>query len=202
VRSLATAAAAAALSYVPAGLLLIRWKGMSQADEFGFRRSSSVVGGLRRKEVDVARTGRTILLGVAAGTAMALALFVTGAVAARLVYGPQMVPEGKFTADQVSAGYFFWTKLLIGVFFGILLSVLYERLPLARRIRTAREGLLYAFLLWVVVYLWGFSHPFVYELRWSIDRNQVFWMVYTLGGFLGLGLAFGGLRTRLLGQAA
>jgi hypothetical protein len=139
---------------------------------------------------------------VTVGVVMALALFVTGAVAARVVYGPQMVPEGKFTADEVNAGYFLWTKLLIGVFFGVLLSLLYERLPLARRISTARDGLLYAFLLWLVVYLWGLSHPFVYELRWSIDRHQVFWMVYTLGGFLGLGLAFGGLRRRLLGRFA
>jgi hypothetical protein len=150
----------------------------------------------------MARISRTLLLGVTVGVVMALALFVTGAVAARVVYGPQMVPEGKFTADQVNAGYFLWTKLLIGVFFGVLLSLLYERLPLARRISTARDGLLYAFLLWLVVYLWGLSHPFVYELRWSIDRHQVFWMVYTLGGFLGLGLAFGGLRRRLLGRFA
>jgi hypothetical protein len=150
----------------------------------------------------MARISRTLLLGVTVGVVMALALFVTGAVAARVVYGPQMVPEGKFTADEVNAGYFLWTKLLIGVFFGVLLSLLYERLPLARRISTARDGLLYAFLLWLVVYLWGLSHPFVYELRWSIDRHQVFWMVYTLGGFLGLGLAFGGLRRRLLGRFA
>jgi hypothetical protein len=160
------------------------------------------LGGQKREEVDMARMSRAILLGVVAGVAMALALFITGAVAARLVYGPQMVPEGKFTADQISAGYFLWTKILIGVFFGVLLSVLYELLPLAKRISRAREGLLYAFLLWLVVYLWGFSHPFVYELRWSIDRNQVFWMVYTLGGFAGLGLAFGWLRTRLLGRLA
>jgi hypothetical protein len=150
----------------------------------------------------VTKIARTILVGVAAGVAMALALFLTGAVAARLVYGPQMVPEGKFAADQISAGYFFWTKLLIGVFFGVLLSVLYELLPLAKRISRARDGLLYTFLLWLVVYLWGFSHPFVYELRWSIDRNQVFWMIYTLGGFVGLGLAFGGLRRKLLGRFA
>jgi len=147
----------------------------------------------------MARMRRTILLGIAVGVAMTLGLFMTGAVAARLVYGPEMVPEGKFTADEVNAWYFLWTKLLIGVFFGILLTVLYELLPLARRIANIRDGLLYAFCVWTVVYLWGFSHPFVYDLRWSMDKNQVFWMVYTLGGFLGLGLAFGGLRRRLLG---
>jgi hypothetical protein len=147
----------------------------------------------------MARVSRTILLGIAVGGAMTLGLFVTGAVAARLVYGPQMVPEGKFTADQVNAWYFLWTKLLIGVFFGILLTVLYELLPLTRRIANVRDGLTYAFFVWAVVYLWGFSHPFVYDLRWSIDKDQIFWMVYTLGGFLGLGLAFGRLRRRLLG---
>ncbi len=146
------------------------------------------------------RVGRVIVLGVAAGVVMALALFITGAVAARLVYGPSMVPEGKFTADQINAGYFLWTKLLIGVFFGVLLSVLYEMLPLAKRISGVRAGLVYAFLLWVVVYLWGLSHPFVYEMHWSMDRSQVFWMVYTLGGYLGLGLGYGGLRGRLLGR--
>jgi hypothetical protein len=148
------------------------------------------------------RMSRTILLGVAVGVVMALALFMTGAVAARLIYGPQMTPEGKFTADQVNAGYFLWTKLVIGVFFGVVLSALYEMLPLARRISGVRDGLLYAFLLWVVVYLWGLSHPFVYEMHWSIDKNQVFWMVYTLGGYLGFGLAFGGLRKRILGRLA
>jgi hypothetical protein len=112
-------------------------------------------GGQGKKEADVARLIRTILLGVGAGVAMTLGLFMTGAVAARLVYGPQMVPEGKFTAEQINAAYFLWTKLLIGVFFGVLLSVLYERLPLARRITKAREGLWYAVLLWLVVYLWA-----------------------------------------------
>jgi hypothetical protein len=110
---------------------------------------------------------------------MAFALFITGAVAARVVYGPQMVPEGKFTADQISAAYSLWTKLLIGVFFGVLVSVLYELLPLAKRVRGPRDGLLYAILLWLVVYLWGLSHPLVYEMRWSIDRNQVFWMFWS-----------------------
>jgi hypothetical protein len=148
----------------------------------------------------MSRVSRVVALGVAAGVVMALALFITGAIAARLVYGPQMVPEGKFTADQVSAAYFLWTKLLIGVFFGVVLSALYEMLPLTRRIAGIRDGLLYAFLLWVVVYLWGLSHPLVYEMRWSIDKNQIFWMVYTLGGYLGLGFAFGGLRKRLLGR--
>jgi hypothetical protein len=159
-------------------------------------------GGQGKKVADVARLIRTILLGVGAGVAMTLGLFITGAVAARLVYGPQMVPEGKFTAEQINAAYFLWTKLLIGVFFGVLLSVLYERLPLARRITKAREGLWYAVLLWLVVYLWGFSHPFVYDLHWSMNRDEVFWLVYTLGGFAGLGLAFGALRRRLLGPLA
>jgi hypothetical protein len=150
----------------------------------------------------MSRVSRVVLLGVAAGVVMAVALFITGAVAARLVYGPRMVPEGKFTADQINAGYFLWTKLLIGVFFGVVLSALYEVLPLAKRLAGARDGLLYAFLLWAVVYLWGLSHPLVYEMQWSIDKDQLFWMVYTLGGYLGLGLAYGALRTRILGRFA
>jgi hypothetical protein len=148
------------------------------------------------------KLGRTILIGAIAGLGMGLALFIAGAVASRLVYGPQMAPEGKFKPEQINALYFIWTKLLIGGFFGVLLSVLYERLPLSKRIGGAAEGLRYAFLLWLVVYLWGLSHPFVYDGYASLDRNQLFWMVYSLGGFLGLGIAFGWLRRRWSGSAA
>lgn len=140
---------------------------------------------------------RTILIGVIAGLAMGLALFITGAIASRFVYGPQMAPAGKFKPDQINASYFIWTKLVIGMFFGVLLAVLYERLPLAKRIGGVLDGLKYSFWLWLVVYLWGLSHPFVYTMHESLNKDQFFWMVYTLGGFLGLGIAFGWLRKRL-----
>ncbi len=136
---------------------------------------------------------RTILVGLVAGLIMGVALFITGAVASRIVYGPQMAPEGKFKPEQLNAWYFIWTKLLIGAFFGILLSILYERLPLSKRIGSVFEGLKYSFLLWLVIHLWGLSHPLVYE---SLNRHQFFWMVYTLGGFLGLGTAFGWMQGR------
>ena len=146
------------------------------------------------------KLGKTILTGVLAGLGMGIALFLTGAVTARLIYGPQMAPTGKFRPEQISACYFSWTKLLIGSFFGVLLSVLYEALPLSKRISGALAGLKYAFPLWVVVYLWGLSHPLVYEGCASVlNRNQLFWMVYSLGGFLGLGIAFGWLRKGLCG---
>lgn len=141
---------------------------------------------------------RTLVTGLLAGLVMGLALFITGAVAARLVYGPQMVPTGKFRADQINPWYFIWTKALIGVFFGVLLSVLYEALPLSKRIGSALEGSRVTFLLWLVVYLWGLSHPFVYEgYATVLNRNQLFWAVYSLGGFLGLGAAFGWFRNRV-----
>ncbi len=141
---------------------------------------------------------RAVLTGLLAGLAMGLALFLTGAVAAFVAYGPQMVPEGKFKPEQINAWYFFWTKLAIGAFFGMLLSLLYEALPLSRRISGTLQGLKYSFALWVVVYLWALSHPLVYDAGLAaLSRNQLFWMVYTLGGFLGLGAAFGWLRRRL-----
>jgi hypothetical protein len=147
------------------------------------------------------KLGRTIMVGIIAGLVMGAALFITGAVASRLVYGPQMAPAGKFTPQQLNPWYFIWTKLLIGAFFGVVLAVLYEGLPLSKRIGGVLGGLKYSFLLWLIVYLWGLSHPFVYSLHESLNRDQFFWMVYTLGGFLGLGVAFGWLRTRLAGSA-
>ena len=148
------------------------------------------------------KLGRTLSLGLAAGLVMGVALFVAGAVAARLFYGSQMAPEGKFEPEELNAWYFIWTKLAIGAFFGVLLGILYESLPLSVRIGRARDGLKYAFFLWMVVSLWGLSHPIVYESRGSLSTDQLFWMVYTLGGFLGLGAAYGAFRERLLGNQA
>ena len=132
---------------------------------------------------------KAVVVGVIAGLAMGLSLFVVGALASRVVYGPQFAPAGKFEPHQLNAWYFLWTKLVIGVIFGLLLTVLYELLPLARRIASVTGGLTYAACLWLVVYLWGLSHPLVYATVSA--RDQLFWLVYTLGGFLGFGAALG-----------
>ena len=132
---------------------------------------------------------KAVVVGVIAGLAMGLSLFVVGALASRLVYGPQFAPPGKFEPQQLNAWYFLWTKLVIGVVFGLLFTLLYELLPLARRIANVTGGLTYAACLWLVVYLWGLSHPLVYGTV-SV-RDELFWLVYTLGGFLGFGAAFG-----------
>ena len=144
---------------------------------------------------------KATLIGVLAGLVMGVSLFVVGGVASRVVYGPQMAPEGKFEPEQLNALYFIWTKLVIGVFFGVLFSLLYRALPLSRRISSATDGLKYAFWLWVVVYLWGLSHPLMYESPLDV-RNQVFWLIYTLGGFVGYGLAFGQAHKRHARSAA
>jgi hypothetical protein len=144
--------------------------------------------------------GRIVLVGVIAGLLMGVFLFVTGAVASRVVYGPEMAPEGKFDAEQLNPLYFIWTKLLIGVVFGVFIALLYERLPLSNRIDGPVMGLKYSFWLWLVIYLWNRSHPWVYE---SPELpNQLFWLIYTLGGFLGFGLAFGYVYNRLYTTAA
>jgi hypothetical protein len=132
---------------------------------------------------------KVVALGLAAGLVMGLSLFIVGAIASYLVYGPQFAPEGKFEVEQLNAWYFMWTKLVIGAVFGVLLTLLYELLPLSRRMTGIIDGLTYAACLWLVVYLWGLSHPLVYETV-SV-RDQVFWLVYTLGGFLGFGGALG-----------
>ena len=77
---------------------------------------------------------KAIVVGVLAGLVMGVSLFVVGGVASRVVYGPQMAPDGKFEPEQLNAWYFIWTKLVMGVFFGVLFALLYETLPLARRI--------------------------------------------------------------------
>lgn len=132
---------------------------------------------------------RALLAGLVAGLVMGVALFITGAIASRLVYGPQMAPEGKFEPEQLNPWYFIWTKLLIGAVFGMLVSALYCRLPLSRFIRGGLSGAKYAFWLWLIISAWSLSHRITYE---TLEvRNQVFWLVYTLGGFLGLGFGLG-----------
>jgi hypothetical protein len=78
--------------------------------------------------------------------------------------------------------------MLIGVFFGIVFTAIYAWLPMSQQGRFC-SGLLYGFLLWLVISLWDLSHPLVYGPLHL--QNHTFWMVYTLGGFLGYGLAVG-----------
>ena len=106
---------------------------------------------------------KVIIKGIFSGLVMGIALFITGAVASRIIYGLQMVPEGKFFPDQINAFYFIWTKLAIGCFFGILFTWIYAKVLPVMKLRGAYGGLLFGFALWLVVTLWGLSHPLVYE---------------------------------------
>jgi len=135
------------------------------------------------------------LAGGTAGLFMGLVLFIAGAVASRIIYGPQFAPDGKFEPSQINPLYFVWTKLAIGCVFGILLSLFYAGIPLADRLVTVRRGLKYGLVLWLVVWLWNISHPIVYGS--AVGRDQIFWLVYSLAGFLGLGGALGFMRRRL-----
>ncbi|MDI6807556.1 MAG: hypothetical protein QME66_01055 [Candidatus Eisenbacteria bacterium] len=132
---------------------------------------------------------RALLIGLVAGLVMGFALFLTGAMASRVVYGPQLAPEGKFEPEKLNAWYFLWTKLVIGAVFGMLVAVFYGKLPLSTRIQGGLSGAKYAFGLWVIVSVWSLSHRVAYETLET--QNQIFWLLYTLGGFLGLGFGFG-----------
>ena len=127
--------------------------------------------------------------GSIAGLVMGISLFIGGAILARIFYGPQMAPEGKFKASQMNPFYFIWTKLMIGIIFGIIFTFLYEKLPLVKRISSIRKGLKYAFFFWLIISLWNLSHPVMYE---TFDfQNNIFWLLYTLCGFAGYGLTIG-----------
>ena len=65
---------------------------------------------------------KILLKGTISGLIFGLALFIIGAITARLVYGPEMMPDGKFEPEQINAWYFIWTKLVLGVFFGIIFT--------------------------------------------------------------------------------
>ncbi|MGA9118997.1 MAG: hypothetical protein WB699_06490 [Bacteroidota bacterium] len=140
---------------------------------------------------------RVVTDGTVAGLAMGVFLFIGGAVLSRIIYGPQFVPPGKFEPEQINAFYFIWTKLLIGWLFGILFTVAYEILPLRTRFTGAIQGLKYGLGFWFLTSLWNLSHPIVYG---SVNvPDQIFWMLYQLVGFLGLGAVLGyinGRRTR------
>jgi len=133
--------------------------------------------------------GKILLTGTIAGLVMGIALFLTGAIAAFFIYGPQMAPEGKFEPSQMNPAYFIWTKLLIGWFFGLLFTYIYAKLRSHLPSKGALRGVIFAFSLWIVISLWGISHPLMYET--IVTRNQLFWHIYTLGGFLAYGATVG-----------
>ncbi len=132
---------------------------------------------------------RIIVIGIVAGLIMGIALFIAGAVFSRIIYGPQFAPPGKFEPEQLNAWYFIWTKLLIGIFFGILFLTFYESLPISKRLNSGLSGLKYGFFFWFIITLWNLSHPLIYG---SINnKDQLFWLVYSLCGFLSFGFATG-----------
>lgn len=137
---------------------------------------------------------RVLLAGAFSGLAMGVTLFIAGAIFSRIIYGPQFAPAGKFDAEQLNAWYFIWTKLLIGLFFGILFIGAYELLPLKHRFQNGRSGLIFGFLFWLVQELWNISHPLIYG-NFS-PRNELFWAVYTLCGFLMFGFLVGRFYAR------
>ena len=132
---------------------------------------------------------KSIVAGIVSGLVMGIVLFIAGAVFSRIIYGPQFAPPGKFEPEQLNAWYFIWTKLVIGMFFGVFFTLLYEGLPISKRIAGGLAGLKYGFLLWLAISLWNISHPLVYG---SINnRDQLFWLVYSLWGFLAFGYTAG-----------
>lgn len=134
-------------------------------------------------------TKKILITGAVSGLAMWISLFIAGAIFARITYGAEMVPEGKFDESQINAFYFIWTKLAIGIFFGILFTTLCELSSLSKKIIGPLKGLKYAFVFWLVMSLWNLSHPLVYgPIDWA---DQLFWLIYTLFGFLGFGLTLG-----------
>lgn len=132
---------------------------------------------------------RTIKFGIYSGIVMWISLFIGGVILARIIYGPDMAPEGKFDESQMNAFYFIWTKLVIGIFFGILFTAVCDALSFSKRILGPLKGLKYSFVFWLIMSLWNLSHPLVYG---PIDyTDQIFWLLYTLAGFLGLGSTLG-----------
>ena len=138
---------------------------------------------------------RIISIGMISGIVMGVSLFIGGAIFSRIIYGPQFAPPGKFEPEQLNAWYFIWTKILIGIFFGILFTLLYERLPLSKKLNSALVGLKYGFFLWLAIFLWNISHPLIYGA--FNNKNELFWLLYSLCGFLGYGYTLGYLYRRI-----
>ncbi len=137
---------------------------------------------------------RVITAGVASGLMMGVVLFIGGAIFSRIIYGPQFAPPGKFRPEQINAFYFIWTKLLIGCFFGLLFTFVYEMLPLRTKIAGLFSGMKYGFVFWLLVSLWNLSHPLIYG---SVNvPDQIFWLLYSLVGFLAFGATLGAISKR------
>jgi len=137
---------------------------------------------------------RAIKAGIISGFVMGITLFIAGAIFSRIIYGPQFAPPGKFTAEQLNVWYFIWTKVLIGIFFGIIFTLLYEILPLSKRLHGAGQGLKYGFIFWLAISLWDISHPLIYGS--FNNKDEIFWLLYSLSGFLAYGLSLGYLYKR------
>jgi hypothetical protein len=134
-------------------------------------------------------TKKTVTIGMISGLWMGVALFIAGALFSRIIYGPQFAPPGKFKPEQMNPFYFIWTKAVIGIIFGILFTIFYEKLPLSKRLSGPLQGVKYSFLFWLLINAWAISHPLVYGSIWN--KDQLFWLVYTLIGFLVYGLTLG-----------
>jgi len=137
---------------------------------------------------------KIISIGMISGIVMGISLFIGGAIFSRIIYGPQFAPPGKFDPEQLNAWYFIWTKILIGIFFGILFTFLYEGLPLSKKPSNALTGLKHGFFLWLAISLWNISHPLIYGS--FNNKNELFWLLYSLCGFLAYGYTAGYLYKR------
>jgi len=134
-------------------------------------------------------TKRIVAFGILSGLIMGIGLFVGGAVCSRIIYGPQFAPPGKFEPSRIKAFYFIWTKLLIGAFFGLLAAFFLEASSLSKRMRSPLQGAGLGFFIWFAFSLWDISHPLVYGP--GIGRDRLFWLLYSLTGFLALGCSLG-----------
>lgn len=133
---------------------------------------------------------KILIKGSISGLIFGIALFIFGAITARLIYGPQMVPEGKFEPEQINAWYFIWTKLIIGVVFGIIFTLIYAKFYSLLKIPNVLKGIIFSFIIWLIISLWDISHPLLYDNNF-VNQDRIFWTIYTLGGFLVYGVCIG-----------
>jgi hypothetical protein len=154
----------------------------------------NILLGVNEQEETTMQMKKILTSGTVSGLAMGIFLFIGGAVFSRIIYGPQFAPPGKFKPEQIDAFYFVWTKLLIGWFFGLLFTFVYEMLPLRARIAGIFQGLKYGFVFWLLISLWNISHPLIYGTVNVPD--QTFWLLYQLVGFLGFGATLGYIYRR------
>jgi uncharacterized membrane protein YeaQ/YmgE (transglycosylase-associated protein family) len=133
---------------------------------------------------------KILFKGAASGLIMGIALFIMGAITARLIYGPQMMPDGKFEPEQINVLYFLWTKLVIGLFFGIIFTWIYSKFYSLISLPNVLKGLLFSFILWLIISMWDISHPLMFDKDF-INKDRIFWTIYTLSSFLIYGVFIG-----------